>query len=52
MSVLTCANSVRGVIKVNKGGKNGKFEAVAQVSNIDAAGVERAGVHAITIRLK
>jgi YVTN family beta-propeller protein len=41
-----------GVVKVNKGGKNGKFEAVAQVSNIDVAGVERADVHAITIRLK
>jgi DNA-binding beta-propeller fold protein YncE len=41
-----------GVIKVTQGGQSGKFEAVAPVSNIDAAGVERADMHALTIRLK
>jgi hypothetical protein len=41
-----------GVVKVHHGGKDGKFEAVAPASNIDAANVERADVHAITIRLK
>ncbi|MFY9269665.1 MAG: hypothetical protein WAO55_07955 [Candidatus Manganitrophaceae bacterium] len=40
-----------GVIKVNKGGKNGKFISIAPVSNRDATGVERADMHAITIRL-
>jgi YVTN family beta-propeller protein len=41
-----------GVIVVTQGGKSGKFAAVAPASNIDAANVERADVHAITIRLK
>lgn len=41
-----------GVIKVTEGGKGGVFEAVAPVSNIDAANVERADVHAITIRVR
>lgn len=41
-----------GVIKVLNDGQNGFFEAVAPVSNIDAGGVERADVHAITLRLK
>jgi len=41
-----------GVIKVRQGGRDGKFEAVAPASNIDAANVERADVHALTIRLK
>ena len=40
-----------GVIKVLGNGKDGVFEAVAPVSNTDAGGVERADVHAITIRL-
>jgi len=40
-----------GVIKVLQGGRSGTFEALAPVSNVDAAGVERADVHAMTIRL-
>ncbi len=41
-----------GILKVTQGGRNGVFEAVAPVSNIDAGGVERADVHAMTIRVK
>ena len=41
-----------GVIKVLQGGRSGFFEAVARASNIDAAGIERADVHALSIRLK
>jgi DNA-binding beta-propeller fold protein YncE len=41
-----------GVIKVREGGRNGWFEALAPASNIDAAGVERADSHALSIRLK
>jgi hypothetical protein len=41
-----------GVIKVLRNGVHGVFEAAARVSNMDAAGIERADVHAITIRLK
>jgi hypothetical protein len=40
-----------GVIKVTHGGRSGKFEAFAPVSNLDATNVERADVHAITLRL-
>lgn len=39
-----------GVIKVQAGGRGGDFESIAPVSNIDAADVERADVHALTIR--
>ena len=41
-----------GVIKVRGGGRDGTFEALAPVSNVDGGGVERADVHALTIRLK
>ena len=41
-----------GVIKVLESGRNGFFEAVAPVTNKDAGNVERADVHAMTIRLK
>ena len=41
-----------GIVKVTQGGRDGIFEAVARVSNIDASGVERADVHAMTIRIK
>ena len=41
-----------GVIKVLEGGRNGAFEAVARASNVDAGGVERADVHALTIRIR
>jgi DNA-binding beta-propeller fold protein YncE len=40
-----------GVVKVTEAGRNGVFEAVARVSNIGADGVERADVHAMTIRV-
>jgi DNA-binding beta-propeller fold protein YncE len=41
-----------GVLKVLEGGRNAVVEAVARVSNVDSAGVERADVHAMTIRIK
>ena len=41
-----------GVVKVTESGRNGVLEAVARVSNVDANGVERADIHALTIRLK
>jgi DNA-binding beta-propeller fold protein YncE len=40
-----------GVVKVTEGGRNGVFESVAQVSNVDSAGVQRADVHAMTLRV-
>jgi DNA-binding beta-propeller fold protein YncE len=39
-----------GILKILQGGREAAFEAVAPVSNIDAGGVERADVHAMTIR--
>jgi hypothetical protein len=39
------------VIKVLASGRNGIIEAIAPASNIDAMGVERADVHAMTIRV-
>lgn len=41
-----------GILKVTEGGRNAVFEAVAPASNVDAAGVERADVHAMTVRRK
>jgi hypothetical protein len=41
-----------GIIKVQQGGRGGTFEALAPVTNVDQGGVERADVHALTIRLK
>lgn len=41
-----------GILKVRAGGRDATFEAVAPVSNIDGTGVERADVHALTLRLK
>jgi DNA-binding beta-propeller fold protein YncE len=41
-----------GVIKVRQAGLGGTFEALAPVTNVDQGGVERADVHALTIRLK
>ena len=40
-----------GVIKVTEGGRNGVFEAVAPASNVDTAGIQRADVHAMTLRV-
>lgn len=41
-----------GVIKVLQGGRSGAFEGIAPASNLDQTEVERADVHAMTIRLK
>jgi DNA-binding beta-propeller fold protein YncE len=41
-----------GIVKVLRGGRQGRFEAVAAVSNVDEQGVERADVHAMTVRSK
>ena len=41
-----------GVIKVLANGRDGLFEALAPITNVDAGGVERADIHALTIRLK
>ena len=39
-----------GVIKVTEGGRNGRFDAVAPATNVDAMGIERADVHALAVR--
>ena len=41
-----------GILKVTESGRDAIFEALAPVSNIDAGGVQRADVHAMTIRIK
>jgi DNA-binding beta-propeller fold protein YncE len=41
-----------GVMRVIEAGQSGVFESIARVSNLDSANVERADVHALTIRLK
>ena len=41
-----------GVIKVQRNGRGGAFEALAPATNVDQSDVERADVHAITVRLK
>jgi hypothetical protein len=41
-----------GVLKVTEGGRNARFEGVARVSNVDSSGIERADVHAMTVRLR
>ena len=41
-----------GVIRVTEGGRGGIFESVAPATNLDSSGLERADVHALTIRLK
>ena len=38
-----------GVIKVNEGGRGGRFKSMVPMSNKDAGGVERADAHAIAI---
>jgi DNA-binding beta-propeller fold protein YncE len=40
-----------GVMKIQQGGRGGLFEGLAPVTNLDSAGVERADVHALTIRV-
>jgi len=39
-----------GVLKVLESGRDARFERIAPVTNVDAGGVERADVHAMTIR--
>ena len=41
-----------GVIKVLANGQGGRFEALAPATNVDAGGVERADIHALTTRRK
>ena len=41
-----------GILKVTQEGRDAIFESVARVSNVDAGGIERADVHAMTIRIK
>ncbi len=41
-----------GVIKVLANGRGGRFEALAPATNVDAGGLERADVHALTVRRK
>ena len=40
-----------GILKVRQGGRSATFEAVAPVSNVDPMGIERADVHALTLRV-
>ena len=49
--VSTGATPGVGVMKVTESGRNGSVEGVARVTNIDAGGVERADVHALTLRI-
>jgi YVTN family beta-propeller protein len=41
-----------GVVRAINAGQSGIFEHIARVSNLDSAGIERADIHALTIRLK
>jgi hypothetical protein len=41
-----------GVLRVTEGGRSGIFESVARVSNVDAGGIDRADVHALTVRIR
>ena len=46
------APSPDGILKVRQGGRSATFESIARVSNKDAQGLERADVHASTVRRK
>jgi hypothetical protein len=39
-------------MKVKENGRDGVFESVAPMSNVDAGRIERADAHALAIRLK
>lgn len=39
-----------GVIRVEQGGRSGELQAIARISNIDAAGIERADPHGLRVR--
>jgi hypothetical protein len=49
--VSTGASPGVGVLRVLEDGRWARFEAIAPASNVDAAGVERADVHALAIRV-
>jgi hypothetical protein len=38
------------VIKVTRGGRGGRIESIARISNVDSAGVDRADPHALRVR--
>ncbi len=48
--VSTGATPGVGVLKITEGGRNGMFEAIAPMSNIDSGGVQRADAHALWVR--
>ena len=48
----TGSNPGVGVMQVMQGGRTGVLKSVVQISNLDAAGVERADPHGIRVRLK
>jgi hypothetical protein len=50
--VATGSTPGLGVIQVTQGGRAGALKSVVRISNIDAAGVERADAHGIRVRLK
>lgn len=50
--VSTGATPGVGVLKITEGGRNGVFEAIAPMTNIDQGGLERADGHAIWVRLR
>lgn len=39
-----------GVIRVEHGGRTGRLQAIARISNVDAGGVERADPHGLAVR--
>jgi hypothetical protein len=41
-----------GVLKIIQDGRDGVFESLAPVSNVDPMGIERADVHAMTLRIR
>jgi YVTN family beta-propeller protein len=41
-----------GVLKVLDAGRDAQFESIARVTNLDGTGVERADVHALTVRVR
>lgn len=41
-----------GVIRVEQGGRTGELKTIARISNVDAAGVERADPHGLRVRRK
>lgn len=49
--VSTGATPGVGIVKVLESGRDGLFEAIAPVSNRDSAGVERADVHGVAVRI-